>query len=89
MTLENRRVESEKDRIMRRDWIRKAKEQDRQIEEVRHGDVPFLEFPLLRETKMVVHGFTTVSYTHLEVRFLCEHKIFPHEYTSELSIKST
>ena len=44
---------------MRRDWIRKAKEQDRQIEEVRHGDVPFLEFPLLRETKMVVHGFTT------------------------------
>lgn len=33
---------------MRRDWIRKAKEQDRQIEEVRHGDVPFLEFPLLR-----------------------------------------
>ena len=59
MTLENRRVESEKDRIMRRDWIRKAKEQDRQIEEVQHGDVPFLEFPLLRETKMVVHGFTT------------------------------
>ena len=24
-----------------------------------------------------------------EVRFLCEHKIFSHEYTSELSIKST
>ena len=44
---------------MQADWIRKAKEQDRQIEEVRHGDVPFLEFPLLRETKMVVHGFTT------------------------------
>lgn len=41
------------------EWIRKQCEGRQQIEETVRHHIPFLEFPLLRETNMVIHGFTT------------------------------
>ena len=41
------------------EWIRKQCEGRQQIEETVRHHIPFLEFSLLRETNMVIHGFTT------------------------------